>query len=644
MRRAVLVISFLALCVGSVAHANDAILRTGQPVLGPVGTQCDATFILDNADRLCTLFPGAYCPSTVKQCRDYERQVFAGTLLGQTVQNGQQWNGMGGSGELIADSVMCALRDLSPALRGPIRSEIRFNLGIGDIVAAQEIGLIDFARVNPVFTGYRRITFDMPVVGRAESVTQDIVVTKRTYGHMGTRPLAGDQEIVESFGLNVATEAKTLNMLIQLPGFPVTTPIGTFTVTPDFTYGTSASVIAAPFATTYSELPNFLGRGRTVRYVDIYGLDQGLAHTAKPVIYQNMGQHRTGWLSQLGLGTRGTVANRRVWQAPSSGPAMRPDIDPSQSRSSAEAEPSIGVTARAVVRYPQSVREILPAWVFNIPFPLEFDAYIEVAPTVEAGVGGQFVIGAGEGSDHWENQEFRFMSDRFAASVLATGLNVAASFRVDVRLRLWVRVRFPWPIGGKNLVNVDKTIPVPLFGDQKSAPAIVAGAWSTGHDAPEGIDYMKTMHGVELRGPFEANTYIQQCYAPGPTVAAAPPQPTPPAPGNPEDLFSPEDIMWPCNICMHTIGQDYDGKSDPEWPNPHYVEPRVEWLLPATTPATWPCDAPAKSGCMDMCRYDPATDRLTVVRRPGQVASSLPAGHPEKDFYAFCEQPWPTVR
>ncbi len=45
-----------------------------------------------------------------------------GTRLGATVSRDRQWNGMGGSGELMADSLICMLRDLSPQLKGPIRA------------------------------------------------------------------------------------------------------------------------------------------------------------------------------------------------------------------------------------------------------------------------------------------------------------------------------------------------------------------------------------------------------------------------------------------------------------------------------------------------------------------------------------------
>ncbi len=62
-------------------------------------------------------------------------------------------------------------------------------------------------------------------------------------------------------------------------------------------------------------------------------------------------------------------------------------------------------------------------------------------------------------------------------------MRAAASFTVDVRLRLLVKAKFPI-VGGKTLVDVDKKFTVPLGGNVRSSQAFLGGAVSTGGDVP----------------------------------------------------------------------------------------------------------------------------------------------------------------
>ncbi len=645
MARVLVTLASLAWIVSGVgALAQEAELRAGKAVLGPLQTECAGAALLDNVAKLCNLIPGSYCPTAKSSCQSTTRQVFLGTALGKPLPQGGQWNGMGGSGELMADTLVCSLRELSPQLHGPIQSQASINLGIGTLMATQEIGFRDFQRINPVVRGYRMIMLDMPVVGRTEAITQDFTLTKRIYAEMGAKPVAGNREIDRAFTINLTAEAKTRDLGIQTPGFPVTTPIGVFTVTPKFEYHTRTSVIASPFAATHTDIPNFLGSPYAVRFSDIYGLDQGVQQSAKVVNYPNMGNMRTGWLSQIGLGTRGTIADTGVWTGPGSGLVLRPELDPSMARSTAEAEPSISVAAKAEVKYPENPKDLLPSWIYDIPFLSPPEAYVTIAPTVEAGAGGQFDLGVGEGSNHIENQEFRFISTRFSAATMIAGLNVAASFNVKVGFRLLVKANFPWPVNEITFVDIDKSIPIPLYGDKVAGATYIAGSWSTGEDTPETLDYLKTLQGVEFKGPVATAGFIQQCYAPGAQPAANTPTPTPPAPGKPENLFNNDKLLWPCNICLNTPGVDYDGKQNANWKQPYHLKPQMTFLLPATTPAAWPCDAPPKSGCMDLCRFDPLSMKLTVARHPGQIAIGYPFDSPERSFFQQCEKPWPIVK
>jgi hypothetical protein len=620
----------LSLTICPSLFADAQALRRGLPVLGTVQQECSQSFILDQVSALCDLLGADNCVSESVQCQTLTRQIFTGSGLGQTIPNNQQWNGMGGTGEPMADSLICGIRDLSPSLDGPIKSEVRIDLGLGTLRVVQEVGFVDFQRVNPWVKGYRKIFMKLPVVGKSDALTQSFTITKRKYSYVGNnRPTAGNIQIRDALNLNVKAEGKFRQININPPKFPVVTPIGTFDVQPLFSYSTFAGIIQAPYAQNnlLTDLPDFLGR-RThrVRFWSVFGSDIGIDHSGKVVRFANHIDMRSGWSSQMGLGTRAALKDTPIWQ-PGSGQVSRPELDFTVPRNSLEGVPSINVNAAAKVRYPRSPAEVLPEWVFDLPGLRPIVAYITVAPTIEAGVGGQFNIGASEGSSHWQTNEFRFTSDRAANSMLWSGLHAAGQFRIDVGLRLKVEVRLPTPFGLQNfaIIDVDKVIPIPITGNVKSGATHTAGGFSKG--PTNELAFIKTFrrnHGT----PAAAKNYLASCYADNP-IPANEPQNSPTAEGDPEKLFANDKIIWPCNICIHTRRVNYSGGTIPT---------KIEWLQESVQGDTnIKCDGPSKTGCMDLCRMSPSGE-LILARRAGQIATGLAHGHPERGFYGACEQ------
>jgi hypothetical protein len=627
----------LALMLGSPAASQEAELRAGKVVYGPQQAECSGSFLLDNVASLCKLIPGASCPTATSSCRTYTRQIFTGTRLGPAPSGsaGSQWNGMGGSGELMADALICALREMSPQLRGAIRTPpLSVGLPVGTVSVVQEVGFKEFRRINPEFKGYRKIILTLPVVGKAEAITQSFTVTKRTYALFGGPVLAGDRPITNSYALNIAAEDKSRTIVIKPLSFTVATPIGPFSVDPEFTYATRTSVIASPYSAPHLDLPNFLGGTKTVRFSDLFGVEPGRAATTKNVSYGTLAQNRTGWLSQLGLGTRGTHADKSVWKAPAGGPSLRPDIDPYKARSPGEAQPSIFVSAKGTIKYPKNPKDMLPSWVFGLP-GVNFDAFVTVTPRIEASVAGQFTIANGEGSDYDEPQEFRFSAKRFASASLVSGMRAAASFSVDVRLRIYVKAEFPI-VGGKTLVDIDKKIPVPLGGGTPSSSVFAAAAISTGGDLPETLEGIRTLHGIYHSNAASAKAFIEQCYAPSQPPPSQPPT-EPAQPGNPKDLFA--GVLWPCNICIATGVVADKGKQI----HPQHFD-TVMKSNPPPGPGHWQCDNVLKTGCMDLCTLNAATNALVIARLPKQIASGMPANDPNRQLFAHtCDKDF-TVR
>ena len=102
--------------------------------------------------------------------------------------------------------------------------------------------------------------------------------------------------------------------------------------------------------------------------------------------------------------------------------------------------------------------------------------------------------------------------------------------------------------------------------------------------------------------------------------------------GKPEDLFP--DEIWPCNICIATDAVKDEGGTQ--------VEPsHSDLLLPALAAPVWKCDAEAKSGCMDLCKWEKKFNEtgkpiLTVVKGPKEIADGIPLNDPQHDFFMSC--------
>jgi hypothetical protein len=276
--------------------------------------------------------------------------------------------------------------------------------------------------------------------------------------------------------------------------------------------------------------------------------------------------------------------------------------------------------------------------VFQIPFLLPPTAQLTVTPKVEAGVAAQLFATVSEGADHATTGEFDFKSRRLSAMTLLASAGTVGSFRVEAGVRISVEADFPFPVGSRTFVDIDKKFPIPLAGGVSPGPvnAAFATSFSDGApDFPEGLEGLKTFKATHL-GAAAAAAFVEQCYAPEELAAQPVPQPTP-TPGEPADLF--DAVLWPCNICIFTAGHpDLDlgtlkaqyeaGRAThPEWP-PWPATIPTDWvavLVPAATPPVWKCNTYDNTGCYDLCTFNPSTSALTVALGPPQIYPLLPA-------------------
>jgi hypothetical protein len=620
-------------------------LMAGDPLKGTVVDHCDdPVSMLETSalNTLCELFGGgSTCISASSQCNSYRRELYAGSTLAPP---GTWWNGRGGSGQWMADAAVCTLRELSSAKGlGPITSQAPpVNIGIGNVTVTQEVGYLDFDRTTGHFKGYRKLNFHLPVLGKFDGITQDIDLRRVFYSTgFSQHPYAGSYLIDAGYGLDLATEQKERHLTITPPAFDVVTPIGTFQAQPNFGYESHTAVSDAPWVVDHTDIslpPDVNGDPVYVRLADVYGVIPGVEATTANAPGSGLvalKPYRTGWTSQIALGTRGT-GQEKVWSAPANDPFSRPDYDPFgvldfaqyASRSAVENEPSLHVKASASLKYPENPKDLLPSWVFGLP-GLSATAYIKVTPTIEAGAAGQFGLALSEGTNYLRSGEFGVNQSRFAALGLYSGVKANASFYIDTELRIKVSADFCCLVGEIDLIDINPHFPIPLAGGMPAGSAVrLASATSSSmNPVATTLDALTTFGGAKSN----PKAFIDQCYAKENDTPPEDPPTTPTEKGKLEDL-SPQ--LWPCNICIATdavIAKDGSGKM---------LQPaHSEFLSPASSLPAWKCDAKAKSGCMELCTFDPLANKLTVVKDPDQIAADIPANDPQHNFFLSCKNP-----
>lgn len=599
--------------------------------------------VLGGIEALCKIFGVDPCVSQDAFCTKYQRQIFTGTRLGDPTAG--LWNGRGGSGDPMEDALLCTMRQLSPELDGPLHSEAQVDLGpVGLVFVHQEVGYNDWDRLAHRFSGYRRVEVKMPIIGDAQPITQQFSLQGRVLGTSGNS--AGTYPILYGYGIDVSTEKKGRGIEFSPPDISIQTPYGAIAVKPEYIYKSFGATIDSPYAANPEPSMHdvsglFSPSGPDLRLVDLYGIYPGASITTVPVVFNDLQAARGAWSSQLGLGTRGVLFGQEPWSPPATGPIDRPDLDLLMPRSLEEALPSVYANASATVTWPDNWTELLPAWVGDLPFLTDESpkVVLVVKPTIETGVSSQLFLGVEERTDHEVGGgEFEFHSCRRSTMNLKAQAGAYGTFKVDLSVIIRVKLDIPF-VGEKSIVDVDHTIPIPLFGDPPTDDghldqAVAISLTDGTPDFPETVDALSTFDEELIEGGAVSSFY-DACFAPEQPTAQDTPVTTPKK-GDPADLF--DFALYPCNICIYTRAGTFDSikqqylieaakhPNDPDWPAWSDAIPG-DWhdlFFPATTAPSWSCDDPGKMGCYDLCRFEPPST-LVVEKEPADIIPTLPA-------------------
>lgn len=638
--------AFCCVLTASGCGSTDPVLEDGDEVTGSPAEVCTGSKIQSALNLLCDLFVtdgNGGCINEKRSCNSYERQIFTGTALSSASKPGERWNGMGGTGERMADTVMCSLKELSSQLHGPIKNKLSVDVGIGTVSATQEIGFLDWRRVNPVFNGYRRLSINLPVLGSLDAVAQDFRVTKVQYSYIRDNefqpPLAGNHPISDGFDLDILTQERSYVLDINPGSFPVTTPIGTFSVNPAFHYEHRASVIGHDkIGTDHTDVTPWLGMPNSlVQLINTYGENRGIAASDDYVTFSNFTQHEKGWISELALGNRDPRKDPNVWHpAPNSSIIQRPDVDWHTARSDDEAKPSVEVSASATLTYPDNPLKMLPSWVNDLPFLEAPTAYITVTPSLRAAVSDQLNVGFYEGAFFSRQGEFNFTASRAAQGLVWGGISMAAGFSIDVGLRLRIALDFPWPVGEVTLVDINPHFPVnfPELTKYAAMPTVLAASQGEVTDGKLGALSTWT---TTATGKEQTEAYFSQCYAPDNDVPASPPPEPHAEEGDPSQLF-PSDQLWPCNICIYVDALEvHENGVDVS------ISAKGDYVMPSVDDPSYQCNRQSKSGCMDWCSWDRETNTLHRVIAAEDLATIV-VGSDDTYGDVVLGRPWINIR
>lgn len=551
------------------------------------GFACSNSNILDALVKVCNLF--ADCSKT-EVCNRTTQELFAGVTLNSVANpSSTYWNEFGGRGEVIANASLCMLKELS---KGSVTNEATAKLfEIFPVKVKQTLGFLHFDPVARSMDGYQTVSICLPLVGCFDAKEQSFgaIVKKRSPAHPLNQS-CGNFPVKDSYALQLTAEQSSQTLNAKVPDIKVSTPYGPIIVKPEFNYYSDLHAILFPLSDTYARY--FKDRSE-MHLFDTYGRIPGTSTSVAPRQTTPAGApYDTGWISQVGLGSRQPDPSSELWVRDPDYP-VRPDFDLSRARSELERKPVAGMEALAKITYTPPLPEILN----KAPLTTTLDIF--VTPTVSARFASQF--------DLFFNEFTNSLMDagntlRISAIQMESRADANAAFTVEAGLNLNIKFN---ALFTKTIVDTHPKTKLTIASNNDSQQKNV-GSSQSGYDPRFDSKVQLDSFSTAASGAQNsATSYVNDCVA-----KPVPDQPKPVATFTPGDGSILSHTQYPCNICVGHETQ-IEGNT--------VVEKFSTLVTPTPSgPTSWTCDE-YHSGCFDMCSFDADSGSLTVTKTAVQM-------------------------
>lgn len=580
--------------------------------------------ILDLLDTIAGTF-GAKVNKAYR-CGTYQREIAAGVnLCPPKPPPGQKphWGYLGGHGDLMADAMLCLLKDLGELPGGKITRHAPASIaGAAGIAIEQTVGLKKFDPAAKRAHLYQQIRVCAPLLGCLDAQRQDIVVQVRESvpawpGGMRSR----DYPVRNSYSLEVHSDWSSAALAAELPPFTVPSPYGDVTIKPSFNFFASLYPVDTPFK--YKGGAKVLMSHPAARGPAAPLLQDSNGRSGIPFVISvatNLKPKAVGpppvqgWASQLGLGARngGPV---KVWSPSGSAtsPPTREDLNMDLPRSSLERGPTAHFDAGASVRYRPpgaGVKDLVPS---ELRSYVSGDFWIEVKPQFTADYAAQLALIEREGILVGGCGHGEFGNDcNMTEAVLL--VQSRAEGHVEILGNVHLELNFDFGFYSYSVGPFDKPFKISLGGgkrwdpplaDPKKDPYASAARAALLATNPDSI-FSQFVKGFSGKGADDIGAWVKQCFETPPTHVSEAPKPSH-QPGSPQDLMP--DLL-PCNICVGVKRKDRFGKDIYEG----FYIPKI--LVDAKVYSKqWKCELEMQQGCYDLCSWDKKSGKFTVAVR-----------------------------
>lgn len=633
-----LFLSSLLLVLATTFNASADV--NGKAVVSTVSC---GNSVFSSADKICNLFAmfgGNFCQKTVDQCAEGSQEIFTGVMTEGTKPGDTRiWSGFGGTASIYTAANMCLLRDIKDA---PIESTATATTAIGDVSIKQRVQFLSFDPKKLEWIGYHRGQACVPAIGCIDVFNQKITAKVLQSNEKASGKSAGQFPIITSFAIDTKADGINQALKVSIPAIQVYTPYGVVSATPEFQMGRSIGFVLAPFNGNTKSLMTGLW-GSNGKMNDIYGRNPGVQQSTivPSFLTFSAGQidNRTiGYTSEIGFGSRDSNPTGKVW-APLANQEfpIRPDENFSVARSNAEKTPNASLSAAVKVAY--SPVNLIPEYIRNNRYiTLDFSVYAQ--PTIGAQFASQFHVLNYELAQG-KKQDFPggpvdaripFM-DQHKGLSFKSGSSASGLFALlaGVDLRLHLRIPLLFTTIDVDLINIHpKTVLAKAVSNGSGTGNRYASAKTQLTTATTGAKVMFQEYHTFLNTNPVGTEHIKTCLA-SPAVSQPPPGEPTYTPGSTDDLI--KGVLYPCNICA--------GFNDFQYVDDNNQTQTIKGFLDQWFPASqahkppasrWSCSEVARSGCYDMCSYDPSTDKLTVV----STAREMKAADQAQDMPARC--------